>query len=342
MMVHAKRRRAAIAGGAVLLVALAALGLPRWLAAAEPPPPPDRYLLSASGRIDAAGEARFLVAERDARIAQVHVRPGDMVAAGAKLISLACDDTGAELAMARAEAAAAAANARLVVAGPRQEAQIAADAQVIAAAARDRDARDLLHRAEALRASGFVSSRRLSGLDADVEARAAEVLAARAAADAIRNGARPDERAAAQATAMGAAANATAIAARLEKCTLRAPISGTVLKLLRREGEFSGSGTGTPLVVVGDMQRLIVRAEVADRDAADARLGMAADIWIDGQTQHWRGTVIEAAALMGRKTARSLDPSDRFDRDVREILVAFDGQPPAMPIGLRVNVGLLR
>jgi multidrug resistance efflux pump len=122
---------------------------------------------------------------------------------------------------------------------------------------------------------------------------------------------------------------------------IRAPIAGQVLKLLRREGEFSGSSTGTPLVVVGDLKRLIIRAEFADRDAARVAVGAATEIWIDGEARRWRGRIVEASALMGRKTARSLDPSDRFDRDVREVLVAFDGAAPAVPVGLRVNVGLL-
>lgn len=334
-------RRAVMVAAGVAVSVLA--GAMLWARPDAPPASaPDRYRASASGRIDAAGEARFLVAERDARIARVRARPGDAVAAGAVLLELACDDVAAELAAARAHAAAAAATARLVIAGPRAEALAQAAAQVAAAAARDRDARDVLHRAQGLQASGFVSSRRLIALAADVETRAAELAAATAEVDAMNNGARTDERAAALAAADGAAAHQAALAARLDKCTLRSPIAGTVLKLLRREGEFSGSSTGTALVVVGDTSALIVRAEVADRDAAAAGVGMAAHIWIDGQPGRWPGTVIEAAALMGRKTARSLDPSDRFDRDVREILVRFDAPPPALPIGLRVNVGLLK
>lgn len=340
-MMAGKRRRALI-GSAIAGLAIIGGALAFHRVAADPLPVPDRYRVTASGRIDAASEARFLVAERDARIAETLVRPGDRIAAGDPLLRLACDDVAAELAAARSSAAAEAAKARLVLAGPRREDRAQADARVAALAARAADADDQLRRAEALRASGFVSGRRLSALAADAAARAADLQVAKAGADAMRNGARVDERAGALASVASARASADALSARLAKCTLRSPVAGLVLKVLRREGEFSGSSTGTPLVVVGDLTRLIVRAEVADRDAANVHLGASAEVWIDGQPQRWHGRVVELAALMGRKTSRSLDPADRFDRDVREVLVAFDQPPGTMPVGLRVNVGVLR
>ena len=115
-----------------------------------------------------------------------------------------------------------------------------------------------------------------------------------------------------------------------------------MLKVLRREGEFSGASTGTPLVVVGDLSTMIVRTELIDRDAARVAVGQKAEVWLDGDPKRWHGHVIEAASLMGRRTSRSLDPTDRFDRDVREVLVAFDGPAPPALVGLRVNVGFLK
>lgn len=339
MMALSKPRRAIVAG-LLLCAGLAAL-LARDRVAASAPPPQDRYAITASGRVDTAGEARFLVAERDARIAATLVRPGDHVVAGQPLLTLSCDDVAADLAAARATADAAAAAAALVAAGPRREALAEADARKAAADARAADARDQLQRAEGLRAAGFVSGRRLSELQASVAARAADLAETVAAADALHRGARRQERQSATATAASAMASAEALAAQLAKCTLRSPVAGEVLKLLRRPGEFSGSSTGTPLVVVGDRSALIVRAEIADRDAAGVSVGARAEIWLDGRARRWPGRVIETAALMGRKTARSLDPSDRFDRDVREVLLAFDGAPADTPVGLRVNVGLL-
>ena len=93
------------------------------------------------------------------------------------------------------------------------------------------------------------------------------------------------------------------------------------------------------MIVVGDMTRRIVRAEVSDRDAARAHVGQTVDVWIEGQPQRWTGHVASMARVMGRRSARSLDPTDRFDRDVREAFIEFDGGMPPALVGLRVMVG---
>ncbi|MBC7520053.1 MAG: efflux RND transporter periplasmic adaptor subunit [Sandarakinorhabdus sp.] len=324
-------------GSAALLALIA--GCSPLSASGDPAP---RYVATASGRLDARAEARNLAAERDGRIAAVLVHAGDQVEKGQPLFLINCADIAAQARAGAARAAADTAEARLVAAGPRAEAIAEAAARAAQVGARRADAADLLGRAESLHSSGFVSERRLAQLRADMTEAQAQAAAADAALLAMRHGARPDERTAADAKAAGATADAAALSAALDKCTLRAPAGGQVLKILRREGEFSGASTGVPLVVVGDLSAMIVRTEIIDRDAAAVRIGQRAEIWIDGAPRRWPGRIIEASSLMGRRTTRSLDPSDRFDRDVREILVAFDGPAPAPIVGLRVNVGLLR
>ena len=144
----------------------------------------------------------------------------------------------------------------------------------------------------------------------------------------------------AAADADAAAQSASAMTALQEQCTLRSPIDGQVLQILRREGEFSGASQGVPLIVVGDVSRLIVRAEINERDVAAARVGGTVDVWLDGSNQRWHGRITEIAGVMGRKSARSLDPTDRFDRDMREAFVTIDGPMPPALVGLRVMVGL--
>jgi HlyD family secretion protein len=112
------------------------------------------------------------------------------------------------------------------------------------------------------------------------------------------------------------------------------------LRIFRHKGEFSGASRGDPLIVVGNLQRVVVRAEFVERDAGLVRPGAAVDVWIDGDARRWRGRIISAAALMGRRTARSTDPAERFDSDVLEAVVGFDGGRPPALVGLRVNVGL--
>ena len=332
------RSARAAALGLVLAPALLA-GCSDAGAAAAPEAP--HFLLTASGRLDSRAEARTLAAEQDGIIAKMLVTRDQPVVAGQPIMQMACDDKRAVLAAVRAEAVAAAAQARLVADGPRREDRVAASARADEVAARLRDAVDQLSRAEALRNQGFVSNRRLEELQAETAARRAQLAAAQAEAQTKRSGSRPDERLSANAVAVAATAAANAQAASYAKCTLRSPINGIVVQVLKREGEFSAGSSGAPIMVVADLSSMIVRAEIADRDAARASVGQLVEVWIDGDPRRWRGRLMTIASLMGRKTARSLDPSDRFDRDVREAIIGFDGtQPPAI-VGLRVNIGVL-
>lgn len=294
--------------------------------------------VTAPGRIDAASEARFLVAERDGVIAAIYVRRGDRVRAGAPLLSLNCTAEQAGAAAARADARATAAAAALVDGGARAEDRMVAHARVAQAEARARDADAALARAEPLVGRGFVAGSRLDTLRADATVAAAAVTAARAEAAALANGARPEERRNAGARADAAAASADAARAVADRCTLRAPIAGTVVRILRRTGEASGAATATPLIVMADLSQVMVRAEIADRDAPSVQVGDHAVITIDGVPGRWSARVAELAGQMGRPTARTLDPTDRFDRDVREALLLFDHRPASQVIGLRVNV----
>ncbi|WP_313670396.1 HlyD family secretion protein [Sandarakinorhabdus sp.] len=321
------------------IAALALLALAGCQAGEAATPVAPRHVASAQGRLDAASETRWLAAEIDARISGVPVMEGQRVRAGDMLVKLACTDREAAAAGAAARARAVAAEARLVAAGPRAEVRDEVQARLAAADADLQDARDQDARARALLAGGWISPRRIEQVAAGLEAAVARRAAAAAALAAVDAGARPDERAAA--AALAAAANATArqSAADADRCLIRAPIAGTVLRILRHEGEFSGAGSASPLIAIADVSRLMVRAEVLDRDAARVRPGMIADVWLDEQPGRWTGRVIDGAGLVGRRTARSLDPADRFDRDIREVRVQLDGRAPPALVGLRVNVG---
>jgi len=309
-------------------------------ASATPDAPPPAYTAIASGRIDSAQEARHLVAERDGIIVDVLVHEGEAVVAGQPLVRIACQDAIHAAVAAAAMLESATADLRLVEDGPRQEAIAEGAARRLESAIRAQDAGDALARARALKADGFVSTRKLAELEADAAAKAAAETAASANYRSLQSGARPEERRIAAAVQKQRTAAAEQAKSEVAKCELRSPTAGTVLRLYRREGEFSGAGRGDPLVVVGALDRIMVRAEFVERDAFRVRLGAPVDVWLDGNPQRWRGRIAVAGDLMGRRTARSTDPAERFDSDVLEAKVVFDRDTPPALVGLRVNVGL--
>lgn len=304
--------------------------------------PPSPWLATAVGRIDSADESRQLVAAVDGVIAQVYVARGETVVRGQPLLRVKCDPRVTEVATREADAARAAASADTVDEGARIEEIAVGRAEAAAAQSVARNQQQRLDQAMALIDRGFVSKRELDARTNERDAARAALSAAQARVDQLQNGARRSERAEKHAEAMMSRNAVLTARAMADQCTLRSPVDGRILQILHREGEFSGASTGTPLIVVGDTSRLIARAEINERDAALVRPGQPAEIWVEGQPKRWAGRVTHLASVMGRRSARSLDPTDRFDRDVREAIIAFEGAAPPALVGLRVTVGVKR
>ncbi len=298
------------------------------------------YRATSSGRIDAANESRQLVAAVDGTIAHIFVQRGEHVSRGQRLLDVECDPRVAAVAARAAAADQNFAAANSVEAGARPEEISAANAILASAQSRLSDGNDSLRRALALQTTGFVAQREIESRRNASAGAEADVALATAKLRQLRNGPRASDVASARSRALASAAEARVARALARQCSIESPVDGTVLQILRREGEFSGASQGTPLIIVGDLSHVIVRAEFNERDAADLVLGEAAEIWVEGSKQHWRGHIVQLASIMGRRSARSLDPTDRFDRDVREALIAFDDNAPPNLVGLRVMVGV--
>jgi HlyD family secretion protein len=323
----------------LLLLPLLSCGVAQSAQKAEPVAQP--YVATAIGRLDSAGEARQLVAAADGVIANVLVARGDRVTKGQALLKVDCAQRLASAGASRASAAAMQAAAETLASGARPEEIAVAEAELNQAIAFARNQQQRFSQAEKLIDEGFVSRREMEARTNDRDSSSAAVSAAQARLDQLRRGARNSELVERNSAANAAAGEAEAAAALAAQCVLKSPIDGEVLQILRREGEFSGASQGQALLVVGDMQRLSVRAEINERDAPHIRLGQPVDIWIEGQSKKWRGRVSSMAGFMGRRSARSLDPTDRFDRDIREALIEFtDGAPPLPLVGLRLMVGV--
>lgn len=297
------------------------------------------YIATAVGRVDARDDARNLVASVDGVIETLSVKIDDEVIANQRLMQISCGPRNAMIDVRAAGAYEASARRDLTNNGARVEEIAAAQAELRVHQANISDAKDRLTRAQALIPRGFVSGRTIVGLENEIGVNEAKSAAAAATLAALQNGSRVEEKRQAGAALAVAAAHTRMARASNDECSVRSPINGRVLQILRQPGEFSGASQGIPLIIVGDLSQMTVRAEVTDRAAVLIGQGQPATIWIDGQSGKWTGRVSKLANIMGRRTARSLDPTDRFDRDVREVLIDFPGEAPPTLVGLRVNVG---
>lgn len=207
------------------------------------------------------------------RVAEVPVREGDAVAAGAVLVRL--EDDEARAALAQAEAALRQALARRdsqqTVQRPAAEAALAQAETTLATAERD------LERARGLVAQGFVSAARIDEAQRAVEIARAQRDAARAAAAAQRDSGA--ETVAASAQLQSAQAAVQVARARLDQAALRAPAAGKVLLRAVEPGQIVQPGRALLTLGVDGPVELV--ALVDERFIGQLQPGQTASVVAD-------------------------------------------------------------
>ncbi len=121
---------------------------------------------------------------------------------------------------------------------------------------------------------------------------------------------------------------------------LKSPFAGTVLEILKREGEGARVVDREPVLIFADDSRLRVRAEIDERWVHQLSVGQTAEVYGRGLGDvRQRGTVSLVKQVMGNKTVFSHEASERKDLDVLQVLIDL---PPDFraPLGLQVDVDI--
>jgi ABC exporter DevB family membrane fusion protein len=148
----------------------------------------------------------------------------------------------------------------------------------------------------------------------------------------------PENRAMLAAKVRQAEASLALAQERLAETRLRAPFDGTVLKLLKREGEGVRMFEPEPVVLFGDLSRMRVRAEIDERFAQRLAKGQKAVVFgrnLDGR--EYSGSVAYLERVMGDKTVFTQASSERKDLDVLQVVLDM-GPEFQGPAGLQVDV----
>jgi RND family efflux transporter MFP subunit len=110
---------------------------------------------------------------------------------------------------------------------------------------------------------------------------------------------------AASARAAEAAAEAGAQHARrdVDRATVKSPLAGVVIKVLRRSGELVDGTPATPVVEIADPSKLELVANAAAPDLVRVRVGHLATVTISALPgQAWKGTVAAVSPAVDRAT----------------------------------------
>ena len=201
-----------------------------------------------------------------------------------------------------------------------------ARATAASARARAREAEQGLKGAEAMyrRQQALFEQKLLSEAEKDQADSAIE--AARSAAQAARQ-----EVARADATVAAAADN-------LRKTRFVAPFDGVVSALNVEAGENVITGTmnnpGTEILVVSDLSRMLVRADVDETDVVDMKLGQKAKITVDALPDtSFSGTVTDVGNTAKRSVTSTVEGQTNF-----EVKVVFASNVPQVRPGMTADV----
>ncbi len=297
-----------------------------------------KWAASAPGRVEPAGGEIRISAQAPGRIVEILAGINDRVVVGDLLIRLADEDLVARVLAARAE-----------VASRKRD----RDAETVARPAQDRrTAEDNLANAE--RALAFareeldrvLRARRSGTASADVDKAREGVKQALERQEQTRTALRKAVGADApvqtrlEAGLAAARAELSLAEAALERARIRAPSNGKVLQSSARVGETAVPSPESPLLVIGDVSSLRVRAEFEERDVGKLKLGQAAIVRSDAFAgQDFEGTVSSLAQALGPSKLGQRGPRRPTDVDVLEVIIDLTGQPPLLP-GMRVDVFL--
>jgi HlyD family secretion protein len=304
--------------------------------AAAPARAKPNWVAAAPGRVESRNGQVRIAAGMAGRITEVLVRVNERVAEGEVLVRLDDAEARARLAAAEAEAAARKRerDAQPATAG-REDIRKAEDA-VFAAERAVMNARFELDEMMA-------SDRRRNGRSQQAQARKrlAEALdrlsqeqAVFAMAQAKGNVPGPNRFEAGVAAARAEVSMAEAV---LAKTRIRAPMAGTVLQVNAKVGELAAPSPEMPLVTMGDMSVLRVRAEVDEADVAKIKLGQTATVRSNAYPgQEFAGKVAQLAPLLAPPRMGSRGARRATDVEVLEVLIDLEGSVPLLP-GMRAE-----
>jgi multidrug resistance efflux pump len=340
---------------AVLLVLLLAAGVVFWgkthnrnsvqadgIPAKPPSRAPSPVVFASPGRVEGASETIDVGAAVDGLIKAVYAEEGQFVKQGTLLGEIACDDLQPALQTAMAEADSARQSRARLMRGTRPEEKNIAKEKTAGARATFEEAKSQLARQLALYQKEEISRavydqavRDLGVADANLRAavRTQELLAA----PPLR-----EDKARADAEVMAAEGRVRTVQERIAKCSISAPIDGTILRVYARPGESFSTVTPRPLFSIADTSTRHIKAEVDERDVDKLFTGQSVAIEADAlEGEKLLGSVATISAVMGRKSITTGDPSDKSDRDVLEAVIDLDDNSKPLPIGLRVTVQFL-
>jgi HlyD family secretion protein len=293
--------------------------------------------IGAAGFVEPASRSVRVAAPEAGIIQHVFVAVGDRIDAGGPLFQIDTRVMTAELAQARAAVEVARRKLTRLQAQPRREDVPPLEAAVERAQAESIRALEQFSRAQKLKAQGAATHSAILEHDAALKRGQADLAAAQSELDRLRAGAWIEDIRLAESELAAAEAQAGSMQARLDRCTVRSPIAGTVLKRNIEPGEFTATGS-EPALVIGDVSTLHVRVHVDEEDAPRLLFGAAATALAPGTGRECPLRMLRIEPLAVPKTQLTASSVELVDTRVVEVVFEVVGTIDTLYPGQLVEV----
>jgi HlyD family secretion protein len=295
-----------------------------------------RWLAVAPGRVEPlSGLIRVGVPVMGV-IGEVLVKANDTVFAGEPLIRLIDHETRARLATAEAQVAVRRRvrnkeSASSGAATRRRAEDAVADAEMAVA-----EARSLVDKAAAERRTGGGSEANVGAARSGLTRAQDRLTKQKTELSGIEDDAPLPTQAEGQLNI--ARSELLAVQAAMEKLTIRAPIDGRILQINAKPGELASPAATQPLVLLGNVSALRVRAEVDERDIEKIKPGQPVLVRPAAfRDREIAGTVFFIAPLVETGRHVALGQRNMTDVDVVEVLIDLGERGP-LAVGMKVDV----
>jgi multidrug efflux pump subunit AcrA (membrane-fusion protein) len=307
---------------------------------AEPAKSPYTSQIAGAGLIEASTRNIAIGTNVGGVAMKVFVEAGDSVKAGDPLFTIDDRAYRAELAVREAALASAEKTLEKLRASPRPEEVPPLEAKYAESASQLADARDQLTRMESVEDRRAVTDEDLKRRRFAVLTAESRVAEAKAQLDLLKAGSWSADVAIAEAQVQSARAQVESIKTDIDRLTVRAPVTGQVLQLNVRQGEYAQAGAlATPLVLVGDTETLHVRVDIDENDAWRFLPSAKATASLRGNSGLRTGlTFVRAEPYVIPKRSLTGDSSERVDTRVLQVLYSFKRSELPVYVGQQMDV----
>jgi HlyD family secretion protein len=337
---------------AIPLLALLALGFTtskaydwRWRREATAPPnDPARITftntVAAVGLVEPSSENISVSTPVSGLVTAVHVKVGDHVRRGAPLFSLDDRDVHAELALRKSNLEIARARLTRLEQTPRPEEIPESEAKVRQAEAALADAQNQLRLIESVSDKRAIREEDVLRRREGTNIAAAKLEEAKASLVLLKAGAWGPDLEVARAEVVNAEAQVRRVEADLERLTMSAPIDGEILQVNVRSGEYAQAGQiARPLLVMGEVGELHIRADIDENDAWRVQPRFAAEAAERGNSsRRARLEFVRFEPYVVPKKSLTGDSTERVDTRVLQAIYRFTEHNVPFYVGQQMDV----